>query len=78
MHKLTEARTGRELILVSIEGGKAMMQRLTDMGLIPGERLKVLHNSGFGPVSILVKGSKVGLGHSLASKIIVKEQRHGE
>ena len=47
--------------------------RLTDMGLIPGEQLKVLHNSGFGPVTVMIKGAKVALGHGLASKILVEE-----
>jgi len=49
------------------------MQRLTDMGLIQGVRLKVLHNSGYGPVTVLIKGTKVALGHGLASKIMVEE-----
>jgi Fe2+ transport system protein FeoA len=50
------------------------MQRLTDMGLLPGERLMVLHNTGFGPVTVLIKGAKVALGHGLASKVIVEEE----
>jgi Fe2+ transport system protein FeoA len=34
----------------------------------------VLHNTGFGPVTVLIKETKVALGHGLASKIIVKEE----
>ena len=74
MHKLTNAKTNINLIFTSLEGGHGAMQRLTDMGLIPGERLKVLHNSGHGPVTVLIKGAKVALGHGLAVKIIVKEE----
>ncbi len=74
MHKLTQARTGLNLIFISVEGGRGAVQRLTDMGLIPGERLKVLHNSGDGPVTVLIKGAKVALGHGLAAKIIVEEE----
>lgn len=74
MHRLTQARTNVNLIFTSLEGGCGATQRLTDMGLIPGERLKILHNSGHGPVTVLIKGAKVALGHGLAVKIIVKEE----
>ncbi len=74
MHRLTQARTNVDLIFASLEGGRGATQRLTDMGLIPGERLRVLHNSGYGPVTVLIKGAKVALGHGLAAKIIVKEE----
>ncbi len=74
MYRLTQARINVDLIFSSLEGGRGAMQRLTDMGLIPGERLRVLHNSGCGPVTVLIKGAKVALGHGLAAKIIVKEE----
>jgi len=74
MHKLIHARTNTNLIFTSIEGGRGAIQRLTDMGLIPGERLKVVHNSGYGPVIVLIKGVRVALGHGLAAKIFVKEE----
>ncbi len=74
MYKLTYAKTNVNLIFTSLEGGRGAIQRLTDMGLIPGERLKVLHNSGYGPVTVLIKGAKVALGHDLAAKIIVEEE----
>lgn len=74
MYKLTDAATGINLIFTSVKGGRGAMQRLTDMGLIPGERLKVLHNSGYGPVTVLIKGARVALGHGLAEKILVEEE----
>lgn len=78
MLQLTRAKTNSNLIFIRLEGGGGAMQRLTDMGLLPGERFKVLHNSGFGPVTVLIKGAKVALGHGLASKIIVKEELENE
>ena len=74
MLRLTQARTNVNLIFTHLEGGRGAMQRLTDMGLLPGERLMVLHNTGFGPVTVLIKGAKVALGHGLASKVIVEEE----
>ena len=74
MKNLINAKTNSNLIFISANGGRGVMQRLTDMGLLPGERLRVLHNTGFGPVTVLIKGAKVALGHGLASKIIVEEE----
>jgi len=74
MHKLTHAKANVNLIFTFIEGGRSAAQRLTGMGLIPGESLKVLHNSGYGPVTVLIKGAKVALGHGLAAKIMVEEE----
>jgi len=73
MYRLTQARINTDLVFISLAGGRGAMQRLTDMGLIQGVRLKVLHNSGYGPVTVLMKGAKVALGHGLASKIMVEE-----
>lgn len=72
--KLIYAKINTDLILTTVEGGKNTMQRLADMGLLPGGCLRILHNSGYGPVTILVKGSKIAIGHGLGSKIIVKEE----
>jgi Fe2+ transport system protein FeoA len=33
----------------------------------------MFHNSGAGPLTIRVKGSKLSIGHGLAQKIIVRE-----
>ena len=74
MVRLSQARTRVNLIFTVAEGGQGVMQKLTDMGLIPGEKLKVLHNSGHGPVTVLIKGAKVALGHGIATKIIVREE----
>jgi Fe2+ transport system protein FeoA len=73
MTRLTGIKTGRKAVLVSVEGGRAAEKRLLDMGLIVGEEISVINNSGFGPLTINLKGSRVALGHGLASKLIVKE-----
>ncbi len=70
---MNDIKTGKLARVVSIDGGAGAQQKLTDMGLIPGERITVIHNSGIGPLTLSVKGSKLAIGHALAKKIIVKE-----
>ena len=74
MNKLSNAKTGSKLTFISVNGGMGVMRKLTDMGLIPGEKIKVLHNTGHGQVTVHIKGSKVALGHGLAQKIVVREE----
>lgn len=72
MTRLSQAKTGTELIFISAGGGVGIVRRLTDMGLVPGEKIKVLHGFGQGQVIISIKGSKVALGYGLAQKISVR------
>jgi len=71
MFKLIEAKDGEEVFVVGVEAGEHATRRLTDMGLIPGEKIKILHKSGGGPINVFIKGSKVALGYNLAEKVLV-------
>jgi len=73
MNRLTTIKTGRAVELLMVDGGAGVVQRLADMGLLPGERIKVINNSGIGPLMVNVKGSKLVLGCGIASKLLVKE-----
>jgi len=72
---LIDLRKGEKGIIVSIEGGRGVVQRLTDMGLTPGVEIKVIETSLFaGPVKILVRGFNLALGRGIATKILVKRE----
>jgi Fe2+ transport system protein FeoA len=73
MVRLTKIKSGKKAVLVSVDGGQTAEKRLLDMGLIPGEEIKVIHNSGFGPLTVTLKGARLALGHGLANKLMVKE-----
>ena len=73
MSRLTEAKQGAKLVMISIAGGMGAEKRLAEMGLYPGEQIKIINNSGTGPVTIGIKGTKLALGQGLAQKILVRE-----
>ena len=75
MFKLTQAKEGLPLVLALIEGGHCLANKLTDMGLLPGEKIQVINNSGHGPITVLLKGAKLALGQGIAKSIIVEEER---
>lgn len=74
MMRLSQAKTGSELVFISAAGGEGIMRKITDLGLIPGEKVSVLHNTGHGQVTISIKGSKLAVGHGLARKIAVRTE----
>ena len=69
---LINLKEGQKGIIISISGGRNVIQRLTDMGLTPGTEIKMLRNGPLCPVEISVRGFNLALGNGLAAKIIVK------
>ena len=48
-------------------------KKLTDLGLIPGEKIKILGGIRMGFITVMLKGGKIALDKDSASKILVKE-----
>lgn len=67
---LSRAVIGQVLRLVSIDAGKRLTHRLTELGLTPGVELMLVHNSG-GPLLLSVRDSRVALGRGMANKLRV-------
>ena len=57
--------------IIDIRGGKNVVQRLYDMGLIPGVSIEVVKLPP-GPVYIKKDNERIALGQGLADKIIVR------
>ena len=55
-----------------ITGRKASM-RLSELGLVTGERVKVINRMPHGPIEVEIKGTRVAVGNGLAKKIEVEE-----
>jgi ferrous iron transport protein B len=75
MIELTKAKAGKQLFFSHVQGGEGARRKLLDMGLVPGEKIRVIQYTGRGQVMLEVKGSKIAIGHGLAEKIIVEEEK---
>jgi Fe2+ transport system protein FeoA len=69
---LIEAEEGKEIEIISIEAGLQATKRLSDLGLTPKTKIKILRKAISGPIEIELRGSKLVLGRGLASKIFIK------
>ncbi len=64
-------KQGEEVELTRIVSGRNLVKRLSEMGIYPGTFIRVVSNSGNGPIIIEVAGRKFGIGKGIASKIFV-------
>ncbi|MDD3088762.1 MAG: ferrous iron transport protein B [Candidatus Omnitrophica bacterium] len=75
MIELAKAKAGKQLFFSHVQGGEGAHRKLMDMGLVPGEKIRIVQNTGKGQVMLEVKGAKIAIGHGLAEKMIVEEEK---
>jgi len=71
---LSMVAPGQVVQLVAVHGGWGIRQRLADMGLNPGVKVRVIQSgfSGGGPIIIAVRDFRLALGRGMAHKIMVR------
>ncbi len=68
---LAMAPVGQDLALDRIQGGEAVVHRLTALGLTPGVKIRIVQNGG-GPLVLCVRESRIALGRRMALRIMVR------
>ncbi len=64
---------GERCEVVDVRGGRGMVRRLTEMGIVPGAGLTVLSNTrGAGPMMVGVGTGRLGLGRGMARHVLVR------
>ena len=70
---LIQAKTGQTVRIVCFKGGIGLEHKLRQLGLIPGDRAKILRHAPLGgPILVEVDGRSVALGRGVASKVVVE------
>ena len=70
---LVRMQTGQSGIVVQIQGGHGMVDRLSVLGIRPGKTItKVGSMFMRGPVTIQVDRTQVAIGFGMASRIVVE------
>ncbi|MFO7887566.1 MAG: FeoA family protein [Eubacteriales bacterium] len=70
MKPLMFCDSGDICTIKDIMGGKALNQRLIDLGLNKGAKVKVVRNEG-GRLILSIEGTRIALGQGMAHKIMV-------
>ena len=73
---IRELKGGKYGKISFVRGEHKVLQRLLDMGLTPGTRIKVVKVAPLnGPVEVSVRGSKLALGQDIACNVFVEVEQ---
>ncbi|BBB33561.1 ferrous iron transport protein A [Thermotomaculum hydrothermale] len=73
METLLNAKQGKEVEIVSFNGGSNFVLKLYKLGIQEGVKIKIKKKDKICPILLDVNGSTVAIGRGMASKILVKE-----
>ena len=70
---LSQMQTGQSGVVVQIQGGRGLINRLSALGIRPGQRVtKVSSMFMRGPVTIQIGNAQVAIGFGMANRIIME------
>ena len=70
---LLKIDNGRWVKVVGFRGGRGMERRLSQLGFIPGNKIRIIRSAPFhGPLLVQVEGREVVLGRGVAAHILVE------
>lgn len=76
LKKLSSLKENEEGRIADIEAGRELKMRLIAMGFSPKSKIRMVRNSGKGPVVVEIKGTtRVVLGRGMADKIKVETEK---
>jgi Fe2+ transport system protein FeoA len=68
---LTALGSGQKGTVTQIDGGRRMIARLADLGILPGTDVLVITNLQMGPMLLEVRGTRYTLGRGIVDRILV-------
>ena len=72
---ILDIQNGQWVEVVGFHGGRGMQARLSQLGFLPGNKIRVIRSAPFkGPLLIEVEGREIVLGRGVARHILV--ERH--
>ncbi|MDO9546485.1 MAG: FeoA family protein [Pelolinea sp.] len=70
---LLNVENGKWVQVVNFRGGSGMHRRLSQLGFLPGNRVRIVRAAPFrGPLLLEVEGREIVLGRGIASHILVE------
>jgi ferrous iron transport protein A len=68
---LSLAAEGERVRISAVNGGRGVFGKLTEMGLLIGSEVTVIHRNGGGPIVVARKDGRIALGAGMAHRIVV-------
>lgn len=67
---LATLEKGKSAAVREIQGGHAFVQRMAELGVLPGTRIRLLRTSG--PVIVEARGQRLMIGRGMVDRIMVE------
>ncbi len=66
-------KSGEKAKVIEVKGGWGLRQKLSEMGILPGQ-VVIISNSSFwrGPIVVQINSNEVALGRGVARKIVAE------
>jgi ferrous iron transport protein A len=74
---LGELAEGAQACVQELQGGRAFLGRMATLGFTMGTPLRLVQNTGRGPVIVLIRDTRVALGRGEALKVLVSVEEGG-
>lgn len=68
---LIYANEADSVTIGEICGGQHFKEKCINMGIIPGQKIEVINNSGNGPCIVKVNNARLMIGHGMLNRILV-------
>ena len=70
---LRELAEGKTAKIVSIGGGHVARQQLRELGLYPGDAIRLVRHAAFGgPLLVECRGTQIAIGRGIAGQVVVE------
>jgi Fe2+ transport system protein FeoA len=67
------ARQNQTVSIIELRGGQHFREKCINQGIVPGQNIEVLNNTGRGPCVVSVDNAKVIIGYGMLNRIFVKK-----
>ncbi len=68
---LADLQTGEQATILSLRGGHGFIGRMAALGFTPGSTVRMMRNSGSGPIIVSVLDTQIALGRGQAAHVQV-------
>lgn len=76
---LTKLKKGDKAIVIGVDSGAGILQRLSCMGIVPGKLIQKMSTLRLGgPVILLVDRAQLAIGYGMAEKVVVEKIEDGK
>lgn len=69
---LNDLETGEHAVVRQLRGGREFAGRLAALGFTLGVEISVIQNYGRGPITVLIRETRIALGRGEAGKVLVE------